>query len=182
MTHSRSPGYILLADATPSAEALSASISRHGYTVHSVDNFDDALATLRRSPPRVLVTEVRLGARSGLDLLVEVRRNHAETQVVVATAYPCIASAQTAIRLGAVDYLTKPIRPRELLQIIGESAEQEEPDADLRAARRYYIDLIVSLCGSKAQAARVLGLDRRSLRRMLAHPNLAPDSVCRRSK
>ncbi len=73
-----------------------------------------ALAALAREPADLVVSDLEMPGLSGLDLLEEVRRAHPGTDFVVLTGRSSVDSAVAALRMGAADYLTKPIQPREL--------------------------------------------------------------------
>ncbi len=66
----------------------------------------------------VVLTDLRMGARSGIDVLRAVKERQPMTEVLVMTAYGTIESAVEAMRLGAFDYLVKPITPERLASTV----------------------------------------------------------------
>jgi two-component system NtrC family response regulator len=80
-----------------------------GYEVLAAASGEEALAQLQRFDPALLLTDVRMEGLDGLDLMIEARRLRPELPVVMMTSYASIDSAVEAMRLGAADYLTKPL-------------------------------------------------------------------------
>ncbi len=76
---------------------------------------DAALAALRREPVDLILSDLNMPGRSGLELLQSVLRDHAGTDFVLVTANASVASAIEALRMGATDYLEKPVRPEDLI-------------------------------------------------------------------
>ena len=73
-----------------------------------------ALEELRRGPADLVVSDLTMPGISGTDLLERLRREHPETDFVLLTANASVESAVAALRMGAADYLVKPIQPEEL--------------------------------------------------------------------
>jgi two-component system cell cycle response regulator len=76
---------------------------------------DEALRALSRGPVDLILSDLSMPGRSGLELLQAVLRDHAGTDFVLMTANPSVASAVEALRMGATDYLEKPVRPDDLI-------------------------------------------------------------------
>lgn len=74
----------------------------------------EALARLEEEPVEVLITDIRLPDMNGLDLLKQVKQRWPATQVLIMTAYGSVASAVEAMKLGALDYITKPFETEEM--------------------------------------------------------------------
>lgn len=95
---------------------------------HDVDEAADGVAALRRMRERayqVMLTDLRMPALEGMPLLERVRKEHPEVEVIVLTAYGSIESAVQAMKLGAFDYLQKPISsPTELRLLVDRAAER----------------------------------------------------------
>ncbi len=77
-------------------------------------NGDEALAALRREPADLVLSDLTMPGLSGLELLERVRREHPHTDLVLLTAHASVDSAVEALRMGAADYLRKPVRADEL--------------------------------------------------------------------
>jgi diguanylate cyclase (GGDEF)-like protein len=78
------------------------------------ESAEAALAELRREPADLVVSDLTMPGMSGTDLLERIRREHPGTDFVLVTANASVASAVAALRMGAADYLEKPVRPEDL--------------------------------------------------------------------
>ncbi|MFP4144310.1 MAG: response regulator transcription factor [Phycisphaeraceae bacterium] len=94
------------------------------YVTRGYDSVHSFLADVADMPPDCcVVSEVDLGDRSGLELQAELERQNPPPPIVFTTANPDVATAVTAMRHGAVDYLTKPLDRDQLLQAVAEAME-----------------------------------------------------------
>ncbi len=89
-------------------------LERAGHEVLALGSGEEALAQLERFAPSVLLADVRMGGMSGLQVLNEARRSQPDLPVVIMTSFGSIDSAVEAMRLGAADYLTKPLNADDL--------------------------------------------------------------------
>ena len=85
---------------------------------------DRALETLRREPADLVLSDLTMPGLSGLELLERIRREHPGTDFVVVTGHATVDSAVGALRMGAADYLQKPIRAEELVLVVRRLLEQ----------------------------------------------------------
>src|SRR5688572_6505478 len=103
---------ILVVDDEPGVRAgLGEVLRRGGFAVTPVGTAEEALAVLGRETVDLLVTDLRLPGLSGLDLLRALRDGGRATPAVVITAHGTIEDAVAAMKLGALDFLTKPFSP-----------------------------------------------------------------------
>jgi two-component system response regulator FlrC len=114
--------------------ALAEVLTRGGFAVDVVGTAEDALVRLEKGGVDLLVTDLRLPGMSGLELLKEARRTGQEAPAIVITAHGTIEDAVAAMKLGAVDFLTKPFAPAELLHLATRAAG-ERPAAAPAAGR-----------------------------------------------
>lgn len=159
---------VIIADASPSGTRLARSISDAGFDVIHTATLKGARQALSMASVDYLLTESRHPDGRTRDFIHELRVLSPNTRIVVITANPSIESAIRLLRLGVSEYLTKPVTECQVLRVMGAAsghAEKEWMTID-RASADYIEDVLVA-CGSIAKTARVLGLDRRSLRRML---------------
>ncbi len=94
-----------------------------GHRVAQADNAESALEQLQSQAFSVAIFDLVMPGKSGIDLLGELRANHAETEVVLLTGEGTIEKAVAAMRLGAYDFLSKPIHMKQLETIIHKAAE-----------------------------------------------------------
>jgi len=138
-------GRILIVDDEPLKRAsLEAELTDDGFEVALAGDGEEALAVLERGPADIVVTDLRMPNMDGLALLKEVRRRWPETDVILVTAYGSVESAVEAIRRGAHDYLSKPLRYPELkhrlerlLELRAKTRENERLKARLEAEYRF---------------------------------------------
>lgn len=165
-------GVLVVDDDERLRERLARALRERGYAVVAAAEPEQALAALAAQEPEYAVLDLRLGASSGLALLPRLLAVDPELRVVVLTGYGSISTAVDAVRLGAVDYLTKPADADMVLAALGRapeeprSAEYEPPT--LARAEWEHIQRVLDDCGGNVSlAARKLGLHRRSLQRKL---------------
>jgi two-component system, response regulator RegA len=164
---------------------LARAFRERGFEVREAPDVDTALEAARSDPPEYALVDLRLGTRSGLEVVRGLADLDAATAIVVLTGYGSIATALEAVRLGATHYLTKPADVDDLLAAFargtagtatasdathpGESAAGADSTPTLARVEWEHINRVLSDCGGNvSQAARILGIHRRSLQRKLA--------------
>ncbi len=111
-------------------------LRRGGFAVELAVSAEDALVKLEQGGTDLLLTDLKLPGRSGLELLGELRRTDTETPAIVITAHGTIEDAVAAMKLGAIDFLTKPFSPTDLLHLATRAlAERPAPGAAPRRTR-----------------------------------------------
>jgi DNA-binding NtrC family response regulator len=83
--------------------------------VHTAANGTDALRVLESEPFDIVLLDLRMPGIDGMSVLKTVKARWPEAEVIVITGYPCVETAKEAIRLGAHDYLAKPLAPEEVI-------------------------------------------------------------------
>ncbi len=130
------PARILVAeDDTVQREILEDILVRAGYDVTPVANGSAAVEALRREAFDLLITDVRMPEMDGVTLLREAKRLRPDTEVVLMTAFATVKTAVTAMKEGAVDYLSKPFDKDELLMVVARSLERGGLRRENRALR-----------------------------------------------
>jgi DNA-binding NtrC family response regulator len=94
-----------------------------GYEVVGVRNAEAALSVLTRGGIDLIVADYRLPGASGLEMLEQMKEDGLDVPVVVVTGYASIDHAVTTIKAGAIDYLTKPVRPGQLEIVVSQALE-----------------------------------------------------------
>jgi two-component system response regulator AtoC len=100
-------------------------LKREGYEPVGVPSVDSALRELGNLPYDIIITDLRMPGRSGMDLVDEVRRRNLDTTVVVMTAFGSKDVAIEAMKRGAYDYLSKPFEADELILLLRKAEERE---------------------------------------------------------
>jgi two-component system response regulator RegA len=178
---SEHPSLLVVDDDEVLRERLVRAFRERGYDSVGVPNGDDALAWAANDPPEFAVVDLRMPGRSGLDVVRELITLDPATNVVVLTGYGSIATAVEAMRIGAKHYLTKPADADEILRAFsgvgasastaggspGPATEPETPSL-ARTEWEHIQRVLADVSGNVSEAARRLGLHRRSLQRKLA--------------
>ncbi|MFA6317765.1 MAG: sigma-54 dependent transcriptional regulator [Elusimicrobiota bacterium] len=152
---------ILLAEDDVSLAALMAlDLKRRGYEVVSAKNGREAAAKVSSQHYDAVVTDLRIGAPDGLEILRIAKQSQPETQVILITGHGSIDTAVAAMKDGAFDYMTKPIEPDELAIVIDKAIEHRRLLGEVRRLRevvkgKYSFDNIVYV---STQMANVLDL------------------------
>lgn len=103
---------------------LERALRQGGMSPTAFDHADTALAALRRDRPDVLITDIRMPGRSGLELLTEIRDSQPELPVIVMTAHSDLDSAVAAYQGGAFEYLPKPFDIDQAVDLVRRAAQQ----------------------------------------------------------
>lgn len=137
--------------------SISEDLARAGYKTHSSEDLASAVRALEKDAPDVVLTDLRLGADSGLDVLREARRLCPGVPVVLMTGFADVSTAVEALREGAADYISKPLQLEGLkitLQRVLEAATMKNrlQQAHQKRRDRYSLDTIVAASPSMAEA------------------------------
>ncbi|HEX4971836.1 MAG TPA: nitrogen regulation protein NR(I) [Steroidobacteraceae bacterium] len=115
---------------------LERALRQGGMAPTAFDHADSALAALRRDRPDVLITDIRMPGRSGLELLTQIRASQPELPVIVMTAHSDLDSAVAAYQGGAFEYLPKPFDIDQAVDLVRRAAQQHvlppEPASEAR--------------------------------------------------
>lgn len=163
---------LLVDDDEPFRSRLARAIRARGYDVREAADVNTARTEAERESPEMAVVDLRLPDGSGLEVVRELKRLDPSTTIVVLTGYGSIATALEAVRLGAVNYLTKPVdADRVLAAFDPDDAPASGVPAETPSLARVeweHINRVLTDCGGNiSEAARVLGVHRRSLQRKL---------------
>jgi len=99
-------------------------LEERGHKVETAANGRDALKRLAENDYAVVLTDLRMKDMQGMDLLIEVKRTYPDINVILMTGFGSVESAIEAMKQGAYDYLTKPVKTEELV-LITEKALRE---------------------------------------------------------
>ena len=99
---------LIVEDDKPFLERLARAMESRGFAVTSCDSVTEGLTQISKAAPAFAVVDLRLGDGNGLDLVSALKRKRPDARAIVLTGYGNIATAVTAVKLGAVDYLSKP--------------------------------------------------------------------------
>jgi two-component system response regulator RegA len=160
------PGCLLLVDDDEVfRERLARALRERRYDVVTAGDHAAALAAGRDRRLDYAVVDLRMPSGTGLALIEPLHALAPEARIVVLTGYGSIASAVEALRLGAHDYLPKPVDADEVIAALGgEGAAIAATTPTLARAEWEHIQRVLADCGNNiSEAARRLGITRRTL-------------------
>ncbi|MCZ7619230.1 MAG: sigma-54 dependent transcriptional regulator [Myxococcota bacterium] len=135
-TMSRDHSVLVVDDDDAMREMIVSLLEDEGLTAAGAATADEALERLTDFECDVVLSDIRMPGRSGIDLLGEIREMRPETAVVLMTAFGSIDSAVEAIRAGATDYITKPFKKDALLVTLEKAFERRALEEENRRLRR----------------------------------------------
>ena len=167
------PSLLLVDDDAPFLRRLARAMESRGFKVEIAESVAEGIAKTKAHPPKFAVVDLRLGDGNGLDVIEAIRKGREDTRVIVLTGYGNIATAVTAVKLGAVDYLSKPADADDvyaaLTQRPGEKADVPENPMSADRVRWEHIQRVYEMCERNvSETARRLNMHRRTLQRILA--------------
>ena len=94
--------------------------------VEVVRDGKEALQVMEQRPADVVLLDLRMPGMDGMSVLKMIKQRWPETEVVIITGYPNIDTAKEAVRLGAYDYLAKPLGPDEVINVANGAMTQKK--------------------------------------------------------
>jgi two-component system response regulator HydG len=116
----------LIDDDTTFVQMLHTYLSKHGFVTQVFGSATNAQEVLVKDKFDLIITDYRMPGMDGLELLQQLKGANAETPVILLTSYGDIGLAVRSMKAGAVDYLTKPVNPEELLALVKNTLQQQE--------------------------------------------------------
>ena len=179
---------IIVDDDRPFLQRLARAMELRGFEVRSAHSISEGIDLIRAQAPAFAVVDMRLEDGNGLDVIAELTRARPDTRIIVLTGYGNIATAVSAVKLGAVDYLAKPADADDVFAALtappGQKADDvtdallaphnakaAPPDNPMSAdrVRWEHIQRVYELCNRNvSETARRLNMHRRTLQRILA--------------
>ncbi len=156
-------------------ERLCKAFERRDFKVFSARNYDTAMEIIKNNRPEMVVVDLKMPGKSGLEVIRDGLAQAPEMRVVVLTGYGSIATATDAVKLGALSYLPKPADVDDIISAFAKDPdiEVEVIDKDFKApslarAEWEHINRVLADCdGNISLAAHRLGVHRRTLQRKL---------------
>lgn len=153
---------------------LALALRARNYEVREAADAAAAIDLARAETPERAIVDLRMPGASGLDLVRSLKALDPSTEIVVLTGYGSIATALDAVRLGARDYLAKPVDVDRIVAALEGVTDGDSPappideTPSLARVEWEHIQRVLSDCeGNVSEAARRLGVHRRSLQRKL---------------
>jgi two-component system response regulator RegA len=154
-------------------QRLARAMEGRGFSVTTAESVAAGLDQVEKSAPAYAVVDMRLGDGSGIEVISALKDRRPEARGIILTGYGNIATAVNAVKLGAVDYLSKPADADEVCAALkagpGQMPELPENPMSADRVRWEHIQRVYELCGHNvSETARRLSMHRRTLQRILA--------------
>ena len=164
---------LLVDDDKPFLTRLGRAMEARGFEVRMADSVAEGIAAVHAKAPGYAVVDLRLADGTGLDVVEKLHAARPDARVVVLTGYGNIATAVTAVKLGAIDYLAKPADADAVYGALVSDKDVRTalPDNPMSAdrVRWEHIQRVYELCNRNvSETARRLNMHRRTLQRILA--------------
>lgn len=118
---------LLIEDDLTFSRILEGFLTKNGFHVTVNHNGKDGLKSFQSRAFDLILLDYRLPDTTGMDLLVEMKNANPEAAVIIMTSFSDIKTAVKAIKLGAYEYITKPVNPDELLMLVRQAMKNERP-------------------------------------------------------
>lgn len=164
---------LLVDDDEPFVKRLAKAMEKRGFLPDTAQSVAEGRAKALSRAPAYAVVDLRLEDGNGLEVIETLRERRPDCRIVVLTGYGAIATAVAAVKIGAIDYLSKPADANDVtnaLLAVGEA--RPEPSENPMSADRVrweHIQRVYEMCERNvSETARRLSMHRRTLQRILA--------------
>ncbi|MGO4831566.1 ActR/PrrA/RegA family redox response regulator transcription factor, partial [Rhizobiaceae sp. 2RAB30] len=141
---------LIVDDDKPFLTRLARAMEIRGFTVDTAESVEEAVGKARANAPAYAVVDMRLGDGNGLDVVAAIREKRSDSRTIILTGYGNIATAVTAVKLGAIDYLSKPADADDiyaaLTRTTGERAAPPENPMSADRVRWEHIQRVYEMC------------------------------------
>ena len=167
------PSLLLVDDDEPFLRRLAKAMEKRGFVPEIAGSVAAGRAIAMDRPPAYAVVDLRLGDGNGLDVVETLHSRRPNCRVVILTGYGAIATAVAAVKIGAIDYLSKPADANDITNALLSKGELHAvlPDHLMSAdrVRWEHIQRVYEMCDRNvSETARKLTMHRRTLQRILA--------------
>lgn len=119
-------------------------LTKHGFRITVHHSGKDGLRSFSSKPASLVLLDYRLPDMTGMDILVEIKKSSPDVPVIIMTSFSDIRTAVKAIKVGAFEYITKPVNPDELLMVVRQALKNEKaaavPSKKLPAGSRQFVE------------------------------------------
>lgn len=120
------PRILVVDDEDVICQLLKRTLDRRGFDVETAQDGNAALEKSQRNSFNVIITDLKMPKVSGMEVLKEIKKNNPYIEVIIITGYPTIESAVEAVKIGAIDFLSKPFDLDILVAAIERSFERQK--------------------------------------------------------
>jgi two-component system response regulator RegA len=167
------PSLLLVDDDEPFVKRLAKAMERRGFVPDTALSVAEGRAKALAHPPAYAVVDLRLEDGNGVEGIELLREKRPDCRIVVLTGYGAIATAVAAVKIGAVDYLSKPADANDVTNaLLAKGEAMPQPPENPMSADRVrweHIQRVYEMCDRNvSETARRLSMHRRTLQRILA--------------
>jgi len=144
---------LIVEDDKPFLTRLARAMEGRGFAVDTAESVAEATAKARATPPAYAVIDMRLGDGNGLDVVAAIREKRADSRTIILTGYGNIATAVTAVKLGAIDYLAKPADADDIYAALTRDSSDRAPRPRRTRCRRTACAGSISSASTKCATA-----------------------------
>jgi two-component system response regulator RegA len=171
LPHDRS--LLIVEDDKPFLQRLTRAMEARGFMVTAAETVSEGIAAVNVAAPAFAIIDMRLGDGNGIDVISQLKAKRPDARGIILTGYGNIATAVTAVKLGAFDYLAKPADADEIYHALM-ATQIDKPDVlenpmSADRVRWEHIQRVYESCDRNvSETARRLNMHRRTLQRILA--------------
>lgn len=164
---------LLVDDDEPFVKRLARAMEKRGFVPETAESVAAGKIIAQTRPPAYAVVDLRLEDGNGLEVVEALHEKRPDCRVVVLTGYGAIATAVAAVKIGAIDYLSKPADADDVTRaLLIRGSEIPPPPENPMSADRVrweHIQRVYEMCDRNvSETARRLSMHRRTLQRILA--------------
>lgn len=164
---------LLVDDDEAFVKRLARAMEKRGFIAETAESVAAGKAVAQARPPAFAVVDLRLEDGNGLDVVEALRERRPDCRIVVLTGYGAIATAVAAVKVGAIDYLSKPADANDVTNaLLSRGDSMPPPPENPMSADRVrweHIQRVYEMCDRNvSETARRLSMHRRTLQRILA--------------
>ncbi len=164
---------LLVDDDEAFVKRLARAMEKRGFVAETAESVAAGKAVAQARPPAFAVVDLRLEDGNGLDVVEALRERRPDCRIVVLTGYGAIATAVAAVKVGAIDYLSKPADANDVTNaLLARGDVMPPPPENPMSADRVrweHIQRVYEMCDRNvSETARRLSMHRRTLQRILA--------------
>lgn len=126
---------LIVDDEASNRQTLQRVLTREGYQVSTAENASFALAYVRQNPPALMLTDIKMPGMDGIELLKQAKLLHPTLEVIIMTAYGTVEQAVEAMKEGAWDFISKPIKRADLIRAVRKAFEKHALTIENQALR-----------------------------------------------
>ncbi|MCF7869460.1 MAG: sigma-54 dependent transcriptional regulator [Candidatus Cloacimonetes bacterium] len=115
---------LIVDDSADTRQIIQRNLTEQGYKVFTTADVPNAIQILSSIRIDLVITDLKMPGINGIELIKHVRQNNKDSEIIMITGYPTIESAVEAVKIGALDYLTKPFTEQELLKTVKKALDK----------------------------------------------------------